>query len=177
MHYSYRKECLDKYGSEFGNQLWELTNRIFDCLPLCAVIDGAVYAAHGGIPRASLSLKDVAALPSEISNPQEECDIAWEILWSDPMAQPQFVEMARYMRVDIDQCGGYLANKKRGTAWAFNEEALSRYSLSPQLHCPKLITHYFRFLAENQLTHVVRAHEVPPVGFWFHFGQKCATVR
>jgi hypothetical protein len=95
-------------------------------LPLCGVIDGAVYCAHGGIPRATTSLNDIAALPAEISSPQQESAIAWEILWSDPLAQPLFLEMAHIMRVDLARCNGFLPNKKRGTAWWFSEEALNR---------------------------------------------------
>lgn len=82
-NYSYENECLSKYGGEVGGKIWELTNRIFDALPLCAVIDGAVFCAHGGIPRAATHLEEVAAsLPAEIAEPQHESTIAWEILWS-----------------------------------------------------------------------------------------------
>ena len=34
----------------------------------------------------------------------------------------------------------------------------------------------YRFLRKNSLTHVVRAHEVPTNGFFFHFDKKCATI-
>ena len=117
---------MQKYGDELGHKLWDLTNRLFDMLPLCAVIDGAVFCAHGGIPRSTNNLSDVASLPVEIVDPEHECPIAWQILWSDPMAQPLFVESARLQGVDVARCEGYLPNKKRGTAFAFNEEALNR---------------------------------------------------
>ena len=128
-HYSYQSECLTKYGTNLGQDLWTLTNAIFDLLPLCAVIDGALYGAHGGIPRQTSSLEDIAALPVEISNPQEDCQIAWEILWADPMGQSQFIEMAHFLREDIARCQGFLHNKKRGTAYAFAEEACNRYTI------------------------------------------------
>ena len=157
-HYTYRAECVNKYGDELGQRLWELTNRIFDRLPLCAVIDGAVFCAHGGIPRSASSLNEIAAMPKEIANPVGQSEIAWEILWSDPLMEPQFVDLASMLGIDLAQCDGFIDNKKRGTAWFFNEQALSR------------------FLAANNLTQLVRGHEVPPQGFTFHFGKKCATV-
>ena len=125
-HYSYQSECIKKYGSEHGKHLWKLTNAIFDLLPLCAVIDGALYGAHGGIPRQTSSLADIAALPAEIRNPQADCQIAWEILWDDPISQAYFVEMAQMLKLDIARCQGFLENRKRGTAFAFGEEACNR---------------------------------------------------
>ena len=181
--YSYHRECLSKYGDEVGEKIWQLTNRIFDTLPLCAVIDGAVFCAHGGIPRSATTLEEIAAsLPPSIPEPMTESQVAWEILWSDPMSQPQFIDTARTMQLDVSQCGGFLPNRKRGTAWAFGEEAVDR------------------FLAANGLSHIIRAHEVPvcrecfgcssachltdnllfpasqPNGFSFLFSAKCATV-
>jgi diadenosine tetraphosphatase ApaH/serine/threonine PP2A family protein phosphatase len=126
-HYSYRVECIQKYGSDLGPKLWELTNRLFDLLPLCAVVDGAVFCAHGGIPRATTSLEEIAVIPEDIDDPEHQSQIAWEMLWSDPMAQPLFMETARLMKVDLTTCEGFLHNRKRGTAWTFNEEALNRF--------------------------------------------------
>lgn len=141
-NYSYQNECLAKYGDDVGAKICELTNRVFDVLPLCAVVDGAVFCAHGGIPRAATHLEEVAAaLPAEIGEPQQESPIAWEILWSDPMTQPQFIDTARIMQLDLSS--GFLPNRKRGTAWAFNEEAVDRFN------------------AVNGLSHIFRAHEVP----------------
>ena len=125
-NFTYKNECLNKYGDELGLKLWEVTNRIFDQLPLCAVVDEAVYCAHGGIPRSTYSLADIAALPVELVNPEIESPIAQEILWSDPLAQPQFVETGRLQQVDVATCEGYLPNRKRGTAFFFNEEAINR---------------------------------------------------
>jgi serine/threonine-protein phosphatase 2B catalytic subunit len=47
--YSYKKEYVQKYGDTLGPKIWEITNRVFDKLPLSTVIDNATYCAHGGI--------------------------------------------------------------------------------------------------------------------------------
>ena len=64
--------------------------------------------------------------------------------------------MAANSDADID--GGFINNAKRGTAYLFNDVAAQN------------------FLAANQLSYIVRAHEVPQQGFDFHFGNKCATI-
>ncbi|KAI2799599.1 hypothetical protein BLOT_011505 [Blomia tropicalis] len=157
-HYTYRNECLSKYGEDYGIRIWNLTNKIFDSLPLCAVIDRKVYCAHGGIPKDKLDLREIDSLPTIIENPEDGPLSAWEILWSDPLPQERFAELAHFTNIDITNCQGYLFNKKRGTAWFFNEDALDR------------------FLSINELSHIVRAHEVPNNGFFFHFSKKCATI-
>ena len=83
--YSYRAECMNKYGTEYGPKIFEITNRMFDSLPICAVVDDAIFCAHGGIPKAALTLEEIGTVPVEMDNPFQQSTIAWEILWSDPM--------------------------------------------------------------------------------------------
>ena len=111
-----------------------------------------------GIPKDKLDLREIDSLPTIIENPEDGPLSAWEILWSDPLPQERFAELAHFTNIDITNCQGYLFNKKRGTAWFFNEDALDR------------------FLSINELSHIVRAHEVPNNGFFFHFSKKCATI-
>ena len=44
MKYTYKRECFAKYGEEYGHRIWDLTNRIFDHFPLCAIVDEQVGA-------------------------------------------------------------------------------------------------------------------------------------
>lgn len=62
------------------------------------------------------------------------------------MTQPQFIDTARILQLDLSACAGFLPNRKRGTAWAFSEEAVDRFN------------------AVNGLSHIFRAHEVPVSG-------------
>lgn len=47
--YSFRKECLSKYGDRIGKDLWDMLNLLFDRLPIASVIDDSIYCAHGGL--------------------------------------------------------------------------------------------------------------------------------
>ena len=78
---------MNKYGTEYGPKIFEITNRMFDTLPICAVVDDAIFCAHGGIPKAALTLEEIGTVPVEMDNPFQQSTIAWEILWSDPMPQ------------------------------------------------------------------------------------------
>lgn len=53
---------------------------------------------------------------------------------------------------------GFMANTKRGTACFFSEDALKN------------------FLNTNNMSHVIRAHEVIPAGYQYHMGGKCITI-
>lgn len=35
-------ECIQKFGAELGEEVWEAVNAIFDVLPLAAIIDNKV---------------------------------------------------------------------------------------------------------------------------------------
>ena len=40
--FSYKAECLEKFGSGLGMEVWEATNGAFDSMPIAALIDKKV---------------------------------------------------------------------------------------------------------------------------------------
>lgn len=135
-------ECRQKYGPDIGEKIWETTNSVFDKLPVCAVIDGQIFCAHGGIPKSPnggvVKISEIQKLPFVLADPQQEAPIAWNIIWSDPLNMPQFKDLVDFeSNAENDHESGFVFNPKRGTAHYFNEIGASK------------------FLAENNLRLVV----------------------
>ncbi len=42
--FSYKEECLEKFGATLGAEVWEATNKAFDCMPIAAVINHKVQS-------------------------------------------------------------------------------------------------------------------------------------
>ncbi|RWS08203.1 Calcineurin-like protein phosphoesterase [Dinothrombium tinctorium] len=142
MVFTFHKECVEKFGKSFGPTIWENCNKIFDCMPLCAIL---------------------YSIPVPLNDPENGSPPAWEMLWNDPVSGNEFGEYAEMLRLQsgsnaFNNLQGFLPNTKRGTAYYFSEEAVSK------------------FLNSNGLSHVIRAHEVIPPGYQFHMGGKVITV-
>lgn len=39
---TFYSECIDKFGPTLGEEVWEMTNKVFDAMPIAAVIDSKV---------------------------------------------------------------------------------------------------------------------------------------
>ena len=40
--FTFKKECIDKFGLQIGTEVWEAANAAFDAMPVAAVIDNKV---------------------------------------------------------------------------------------------------------------------------------------
>ena len=40
--FTFKAECVSKFGDDMGERVWEAVNKCFDALPLAAVIDDKV---------------------------------------------------------------------------------------------------------------------------------------
>ncbi|XP_074596477.1 uncharacterized protein LOC141851628 [Brevipalpus obovatus] len=161
--FTFQRECLDKFGKNLGANVWDAINRAFDVMPICAIIDDSIFCAHGGIPTTLTKIEDLQNIPSPLPEPETQSPAAWEILWNDPVSGNEFDEYAEMLRLQsgsnaFNNLQGFLPNTKRGTAYYFNEEAVNK------------------FLQQNGLSHIIRAHEVIPPGYRFHMGGKVITI-
>ena len=182
-NFTFYRELEEKFGQKHVDRLWEkfnevrnynikqvqhlltlLSSQIFDYMPICAVIDNAVFCAHGGIPTTTILLNDIN-MKSKLSEPEQDSPVAWEMLWNDPVddkTHETFMELTRsHPNSDAAQVKcppGYSSNTKRGTAYYFSDEALKT------------------FLKKNGLTHLIRAHEVCQDGYTIHKPGNSMTV-
>jgi diadenosine tetraphosphatase ApaH/serine/threonine PP2A family protein phosphatase len=77
--YGFMNECTTKYGH---SGIWAETMRVFDFLPIAALIDGSIFSVHAGI---SPELPFVNRLVME-KRVQElpESGVLADLMWSDP---------------------------------------------------------------------------------------------
>lgn len=81
--YGFQGEVLQKYDKT----TFDLFTQVFDLLPLCAVIDNAVFVTHGGLfSQDGVTLSDIENVNRNRQPP--DSGLMCELLWSDPMPQP-----------------------------------------------------------------------------------------
>ena len=158
--FTFQRECQEKFGMQTGNHVWEECNRVMDCMPLCAIIDETIYAAHGGIPASTCRVELLYHIPVPLPDPSEIYS-AWEILWADPVSR---ADMHDFLDYNIEPSAfplfppGFIPNIKRSTAYYFSEDALNQF---------------FRL---NSLSYLIRAHEVTAGGYQFAMDGKMMTI-
>jgi diadenosine tetraphosphatase ApaH/serine/threonine PP2A family protein phosphatase len=77
--YGFMTECTTNYGH---SGVWAETMRVFDLLPIAAVIDDCIFSVHGGI---SPALPLMSRLIEERRNQElPEAGILADLTWSDP---------------------------------------------------------------------------------------------
>uniref|UniRef100_A0A6G1SLJ5 Serine/threonine-protein phosphatase n=2 Tax=Aceria tosichella TaxID=561515 RepID=A0A6G1SLJ5_9ACAR len=91
--YTFGSECETKFGSA-GKQLFRSFNKVFNVMPIAAIIDEQIFCAHGGIPRSATDISQLAQdIPTPLDNPEVQSPAAWEILWNDPITDSELVSM------------------------------------------------------------------------------------
>lgn len=78
LSFTYKKECQVKYSID----LWYESISLFNCLPLCALIDDRFLCMHGGISPYLRTIQDIITINrfQEIPSEGPLCDL----MWSDP---------------------------------------------------------------------------------------------
>jgi len=163
--FTFRAECLQKFGHDLGQNVWEEVNKVFDVMPIAAVVDSKIFCVHGGIPPPWLGaglIGELDKVGKNVPEPEEGEPLIWEYLWNDPLpsdAADEFDSDEERRRVLLaGEKQGFVANWRRGTGHMFSGAALDA------------------FLSRNGLTHVVRAHEVKQAGFQVQHNQRLLTV-
>ncbi|KAF7488152.1 Serine/threonine-protein phosphatase PP-X -like protein 2 [Sarcoptes scabiei] len=78
-----KKECLHKYGQEFGRNIFNVVQEIFDRLPFAIIVDESIFCCHSGIPKWN-KIDKLVHLPHDISSVIKEAPIAYEMIVNTP---------------------------------------------------------------------------------------------
>lgn len=155
---SFVRQCKDRFGPQIGDQIWEECNQAFDRLPMAAVIDHDIFCIHGGIPRPvngfATEIQQIMALPKVAAiMPSYEHEEEWmkqvagDCIWSDPAGEGA--------RTGPD---GFGESPRGGGAICFGHKAIDN------------------FLAANNLSYIIRAHEAHAHGVSLSNGARLFTV-
>jgi len=80
--YGFRAECVRRCRD--GATVWQSINRVFEWLPVAALVDDCVLCVHGGIGEQVQTLKQLKELPRPAVIDLSRRSVLNEILWSDP---------------------------------------------------------------------------------------------
>lgn len=197
-HYADRSflfQCKQRFGVDVGEEVWEECNLAFDRLPLASVIDNEIFCVHGGIPRPVSAeemaddlgegamvarqsgnkrgmndqgmvtggvpggeVRNLLALPTVMSvMPPLDYETEWmkqmatDVLWSDPASEQ--MEQSGMIAED-----GFGESPRGGGAVCFGSTAIDN------------------FLANNNLSYIIRAHEAHAHGVSLSKSARVFTV-
>lgn len=74
-------QLQERYGDE-GREIYGLLEKLWDRMPVSAIVEGELWLAHGGVPTKKCRIDKEGLRFSEISKPDDYT--ALEIMWNDP---------------------------------------------------------------------------------------------
>ena len=153
--FGFQNECIERLNddSENDDSLFALINNFFEYLPFAAVIEDQILCVHGGIGANVKKLSDIETIkrPFEVVHEAQTRDqkLVMDLLWSDP--------------TDNDEELGIQPNYQRDSN---NLGHIVKYG-------PDIVK---KFLNENNLSYIIRAHECVLDGFERFAGGLLLTV-
>ncbi|KAL5720658.1 Serine/threonine-protein phosphatase bsl2 [Ranunculus cassubicifolius] len=81
--FGFRIECIERMGERDGIWAWHRINRLFNWLPLAAVIEKKIICMHGGIGRSINHVDQIESLQRPIAM-EAGSVVLMDLLWSDP---------------------------------------------------------------------------------------------
>jgi len=130
--YGFYDECKRRYNIK----LWKQFCDVFNCLPVCAVIDDKIMCMHGGLSPEITNFDQVRRLvrPTDVPDTGLICDL----LWADP---------------DKDISGW--AESDRGVSFIFGPDVvtsfLQRHDMDLVVRAHQVVEDGYEFFAKRQL--------------------------
>ncbi|KAI9072574.1 hypothetical protein K1719_045461 [Acacia pycnantha] len=81
--FGFRIECIERMGERDGIWSWHRINRLFNWLPLAALIEKKIICMHGGIGRSINHVEQIENLQRPITM-EAGSIVLMDLLWSDP---------------------------------------------------------------------------------------------
>ncbi|XP_076899150.1 serine/threonine-protein phosphatase BSL3 [Bidens hawaiensis] len=81
--FGFRIECIERMGERDGIWVWHRINRLFNWLPLAALIEKKIICMHGGIGRSINHIEQIENLQRPITM-EAGSIVLMDLLWSDP---------------------------------------------------------------------------------------------
>ncbi|KAL5709073.1 Serine/threonine-protein phosphatase bsl3 [Ranunculus cassubicifolius] len=81
--FGFRIECIERMGERDGIWAWHRINRLFNWLPLAALIEKKIICMHGGIGRSINHVEQIESIQRPITM-EAGCVVLMDLLWSDP---------------------------------------------------------------------------------------------
>lgn len=153
--YGFQEECKRRLKEDVSDQMsvWSQINQVFEWLPIGAIVEGKILCVHGGIGKSIHKISDIAQLRRPLVVSQVPQNIneqkVTDLLWSDP--------------TDNDSILGTIPNDIRdpdgtGHIVKFGPDRVHK------------------FLEDNDLQLIIRAHECVMDGFERFAGGKLITL-
>uniref|UniRef100_F1L813 Serine/threonine-protein phosphatase n=1 Tax=Ascaris suum TaxID=6253 RepID=F1L813_ASCSU len=80
--YGFYDDCIRVFHRANGIILWEKFQRLFNLMPVAAVIDAKIFCMHGGLSPSLHSLQDIRKTTKPLRNPSK--GLITDLLWADP---------------------------------------------------------------------------------------------
>nr|XP_034921118.1 serine/threonine-protein phosphatase BSL3 isoform X1 [Populus alba] len=154
--FGFRIECIERMGERDGIWVWHRINRLFNWLPLAALIEKKIICMHGGIGRSINHVEQIESLQRPITMEAGSIvlmDLLWSVLLPNCLSFAYFSIMTFFLfccRSDPTE----------------ND---SVEGLRPNARGPGLVTfgpdRVMEFCNNNDLQLIVRAHECVMDGF------------